>query len=142
MNGSSRDEQSRNAEYLPPGFLGGNQDNKGDLSPYRMSGVARAILNSNYLKAVQQLLDDFQNKKKLLDEVVNVREALKQHDSEKSQSTHEQRMKSSNEGDQVMGDPKCNFKWSRILKQHIKRDLACRKTRIAEQVDKAFVYVG
>ncbi|KAK4836005.1 hypothetical protein QYF36_017321 [Acer negundo] len=88
-NGSSRDEQSRNAEYLPPGFSGGNQDNKGDLSPYGMSSVARAIPNSKYLKAAQQLLD----------EVVNVRKALKQPDSEKSQSAHEQRMKSSNEGD-------------------------------------------
>ncbi|TXG64606.1 hypothetical protein EZV62_011600 [Acer yangbiense] len=88
-NGSSRDEQSRNAEYLPPGFSGGNQDNKGDLSPYGMTSVARAIPNSKYLKAAQQLLD----------EVVNVRKALKQPDGEKSQSAHEQRMKSSNEGD-------------------------------------------
>lgn len=88
-NGSSRDEQSRNAGYLPPGFPGGNQDNKGDLSPYGMSSVARAIPNSKYLKAAQQLLD----------EVVNVRKALKQPDAEKSQRNQEQRMKSSNEGD-------------------------------------------
>ncbi|KAK2665394.1 hypothetical protein Ddye_003968 [Dipteronia dyeriana] len=88
-NGSSRDEQSRNAEYLLPGFSGGSQDNKGDLSPYGMSSVARSIPNSKYLKAAQQLLD----------EVVNVRKALKQPDGEKSQSAHEQRMKSSNEGD-------------------------------------------
>ncbi|KAJ0010293.1 hypothetical protein Pint_34761 [Pistacia integerrima] len=88
-NGSSRDGQARNVEYLPPAFSGGNQENKGDVSPYGMSSVARAIPNSRYLKAAQQLLD----------EVVNVRKALKQPDGEKSQSTHEQRMKSSKEGD-------------------------------------------
>lgn len=82
-NGSSRNEQSRNVEYFTPGFPGGNQDsNKGDLSSYGMSSVARTIPNSKYLKALQQLLD----------EVVNVRKALKQHDSEN-------RTKGSKEGD-------------------------------------------
>ncbi|XP_057997308.1 BEL1-like homeodomain protein 7 [Hevea brasiliensis] len=79
-NGSSRDEQSKNAECLPPGFSGGNQDsNKGDLSPYGMTSIARTIPNSKYLKAAQQVLD----------EVVNVRKALKQPDKEKNQSTNE-----------------------------------------------------
>lgn len=82
-NGSSRDEQSRNVEYFTPSFPGGNQDsNKGELPPYGMSSVARTIPNSKYLKAAQQLLD----------EVVNVRKALKQHDSES-------RPKGSKEGD-------------------------------------------
>ncbi|KAK9286966.1 hypothetical protein L1049_015374 [Liquidambar formosana] len=83
-NGSFRDDensfskQSRNAEYLPPpGFPGGNQDSvKADPSPYGMSSIARTIPNSKYLKAAQQLLD----------EVVNVRKALKHPDSEKNQS--------------------------------------------------------
>lgn len=88
-NVSSRDEQARSAEYLPPAFSGGNQENKGDVSPYGMSSIARAIPNSKYLKAAAQLLD----------EVVNVRKALKQPDGEKSQSTYEQRMKSSKEGE-------------------------------------------
>ncbi|XP_044489520.1 BEL1-like homeodomain protein 6 isoform X2 [Mangifera indica] len=87
-NGSSRDEQARNVEYLPPTFSGGNQENKGDVSPYGMPSVARAIPNSRFLKVAQQLLD----------EVVNVRKALKQPDGEKSQSTHEQRMRSSKDG--------------------------------------------
>ncbi|XP_022763223.1 BEL1-like homeodomain protein 6 [Durio zibethinus] len=89
-NSSSRDEQLRNAEYLPPGFSGGNQDsNKGDLSAYGMPSVARTIPNSKYLKAAQQLLD----------EVVNVRKALKQADGEKNQSSQDNRMKSFKEDD-------------------------------------------
>ncbi|XWS40070.1 hypothetical protein CRYUN_Cryun18bG0108900 [Craigia yunnanensis] len=89
-NSSSRDEQSINAEYLPPGFSGGNQDsNKGDLSAYGMSSVAITIPNSKYLKAAQQLLE----------EVVNIRKALKQPDGEKNQSSQDNRMKSSKEDD-------------------------------------------
>ncbi|KDP41749.1 hypothetical protein JCGZ_26767 [Jatropha curcas] len=89
-NGSSRDEQSKNVEYLPAGFSGGNQDsNKGDISPYGMTSIARTIPHSKYLKAAQQLLD----------EVVNVRKALKQPDKEKNQSTNEHGMDSSKDGD-------------------------------------------
>ncbi|TYJ03669.1 hypothetical protein E1A91_A12G043800v1 [Gossypium mustelinum] len=87
---SCRDEQSRNAEYVPPGFSGGNQNsNKGDLSAYGMSSTSRTIPNSKYLKAVQQLLD----------EVVNVRMALKQCNGEKNQSSEDNQMKSSKEDD-------------------------------------------
>ncbi|OMO75594.1 POX family protein [Corchorus olitorius] len=90
-NSSSRDEQSRNVEYLPPGFSGGNHDSaKGDLSPYGMSSIARTIPNSKYLKAAQQLLD----------EVVNVRKALKQPDGEKNQNSQEHQMKSSKDDDE------------------------------------------
>ncbi|XP_022747360.1 BEL1-like homeodomain protein 7 isoform X2 [Durio zibethinus] len=89
-NSSSRDEHSRNTECLPPGFTGGNQDsNNGDLSVYGMSSIARTIPNSKYLKVAQQLLD----------EVVNVRKALKQPDGEKNQSLQDNRMKSSKEDD-------------------------------------------
>ncbi|XP_062177256.1 BEL1-like homeodomain protein 6 [Alnus glutinosa] len=87
-NGSSRDEQMRNAEYLPPSFPGGNQDLKGDLSPYGMSSVVRNIPNSKYLKAAQLLLD----------EVVNVHKALKHPDTAKK-GTHEHQIKSPKEGD-------------------------------------------
>ncbi|KAB2042911.1 hypothetical protein ES319_D02G250400v1 [Gossypium barbadense] len=84
-NGSSRDEQPRNAGYLPHGFSGANQGtNKGDLYACGMSSMSRAIPNSKYLKAAQQLLD----------EVVNVPKALKQIDGEKN------RMKSCKEGDE------------------------------------------
>lgn len=75
---------------MTPGFAVGNQDSNGaELSTYGMSSIARTIPNSKYLKAAQQLLDD----------VVNVQKALKEHDSEKNQSTHEHHMKSSREDD-------------------------------------------
>uniref|UniRef100_A0A5B6ZSL1 Putative BEL1-like homeodomain protein 3 n=1 Tax=Davidia involucrata TaxID=16924 RepID=A0A5B6ZSL1_DAVIN len=72
-NGSFRDDDnSQNKQSMPPGFPGGNPDLiKADISPYGMSSISRTIPNSKYLKAAQ----------KLLDEVVNVRKALKQHDS-------------------------------------------------------------
>ncbi|XP_061977549.1 BEL1-like homeodomain protein 6 [Populus nigra] len=89
-NGSSRDDQSRNIDYLTPGFSGGNHDmNKGDLSPYGMNSIARTIPNSKYLKAAQQLLD----------EVVNVRKAIKQPDKEKNQTTSEHGLNSAKDGD-------------------------------------------
>ncbi|KAB5561357.1 hypothetical protein DKX38_006314 [Salix brachista] len=89
-NGSSRDDQSRNIEYLIPGFIGGNHDvNKGDLSPYGMNSIARTIPNSKYLKVAQQLLD----------EVVNVRRALNQPDKEKDQTTSEHGLNSAKDGD-------------------------------------------
>ncbi|KAL6211525.1 hypothetical protein ACLB2K_016749 [Fragaria x ananassa] len=89
-NGFFRDDQPRNVEYLQPSFPGGNTDSsKGDLSPYGMSSIARNIPNSKYLKAAQQLLD----------EVVNVQKALKQHDREKNESANEHTMKSFKDGD-------------------------------------------
>lgn len=79
----------RNAELLPPSFPGGNQDLKGDFPPYGMSSIARNIPNSKYLKAAQELLD----------EVVNVRKALKQPDPSKNEGTHENPLKSPKESD-------------------------------------------
>ncbi|KAF9619228.1 hypothetical protein IFM89_005782 [Coptis chinensis] len=85
---NSPNKQSRNTEYLP-GYPGGNheaikQETFNNLqcsldpkqmhsgsSPYNLPGFASTIPNSKYLKATQQLLD----------EVVNVRKALKQHDA-------------------------------------------------------------
>lgn len=70
---TSHSKQSRNTD-MQPDFQGSGSDiMKGDVSPYVMSNIARNIPNSKYLKAAQQLLD----------EVVNVRQALKQHDSKK-----------------------------------------------------------
>ncbi|KAL8096922.1 BEL1-like homeodomain protein 7 [Apium graveolens] len=71
---TSQSKQSRNTENMKPDFQGGGSDiMKGDVSPYMMSNIARNIPNSKYLKAAQQLLD----------EVVNVRQTLKKHDSKK-----------------------------------------------------------
>ncbi|XP_050233372.1 BEL1-like homeodomain protein 7 [Mercurialis annua] len=103
-NDSSRDEQSKHAEYhLSPNYSGANQDlNKGDLSPYGLTSFARTIPSSKYLKAAQQLLD----------EVVNVRKALKQPDKEKNQSTNEHEMNSSKEGDGRSKDESSNHQES------------------------------
>ncbi|CAI0437896.1 unnamed protein product [Linum tenue] len=65
----------------------GHQDagNKGDYAQYGMTSIARTIPNSKYLKAAQQLLD----------EVVNVRKALRHADKDKSQKTNENEMNNS-----------------------------------------------
>ncbi|KAK1352223.1 BEL1-like homeodomain protein 7 [Heracleum sosnowskyi] len=71
---TSQSKQSRNTEYMQPDFRGSGSDiMKGDVSPYMMSNIARNIPNSKYLKAAQQLLD----------EVVNMCQALKKPDSKK-----------------------------------------------------------
>uniref|UniRef100_A0A5B6ZTX5 Putative BEL1-like homeodomain protein 3 n=1 Tax=Davidia involucrata TaxID=16924 RepID=A0A5B6ZTX5_DAVIN len=72
-NGSFRDDDnSQSKQSMLPGFPGGNSDSiKPDISPYGISSIARTIPGSKYLKAAQQLLD----------EVVNVRKALKQCNS-------------------------------------------------------------
>ncbi|XP_043712825.1 BEL1-like homeodomain protein 6 isoform X2 [Telopea speciosissima] len=114
---SSQGKQSRDAEYLQPGFSGANRDAiKGealnnfqysvgpklmhsDPSPYGLTGLANTIPNSKYLKAVQQLLD----------EVVNVHKALKQSESDKHQKFHGSGLKDpketegeSNDGTQLL----------------------------------------
>ena len=78
-NGASRDEQLRNGENLA----------KGELSPYSMSSIARTMPNSKYLKAAQQLLD----------EVVNVRKALKRPNNERDPSSHERVTGTAENGD-------------------------------------------
>lgn len=67
-------KQSRKTENMQPDIQGSpSHIMKGDVSPYVMSLIARDIPNSRYLKEAQQLLD----------EVVNVHQTLKQHDSKK-----------------------------------------------------------
>ncbi|KAG7010906.1 BEL1-like homeodomain protein 6 [Cucurbita argyrosperma subsp. argyrosperma] len=78
-NGASRDEQLRNGENLA----------KGELAPYSMSSIARTMPNSKYLKAAQQLLD----------EVVNVRKALKRPNNERDPSSHEHETGTAENGD-------------------------------------------
>ncbi|KAK3008155.1 hypothetical protein RJ639_015134 [Escallonia herrerae] len=71
---NSQTKQPRSDEYMLPDFPGSNSDSmKADMSPYGMPSVARKVPNSKYLKAAQQLLD----------EVVNVRNALKHNDPKK-----------------------------------------------------------
>lgn len=69
---SSQSKQLRQIEYVSSGFPGSNSDpTRADVSSYGMPSIARAVPNSKYLKAAQQLLD----------EVVNVRKALKEQNS-------------------------------------------------------------
>ncbi|KAK2966026.1 hypothetical protein RJ640_017104 [Escallonia rubra] len=71
---NSQTKQPRSDEYMLPDFPGSNSDSmKAGMSPYGMPSVARKVPNSKYLKAAQQLLD----------EVVNVRNALKHNDPKK-----------------------------------------------------------
>nr|XP_043629293.1 BEL1-like homeodomain protein 7 [Erigeron canadensis] len=57
-------------------FHGSHSDSiKNGISPYGMGNVSRAITDSKYLKSAQQLLD----------EIVNVGKALKQHNARKEQ---------------------------------------------------------
>ncbi|KAL3539002.1 hypothetical protein ACH5RR_002368 [Cinchona calisaya] len=70
---SSQSKHSRHIECMCPDFPGCNSDViRADVSSYGMPSIARAVPNSKYLKAAQQLLD----------EVVNVRKALKEKKSD------------------------------------------------------------
>lgn len=60
------------SSFLSPDSVVENSD-KADVSPYGIGNVSRAISDSKYLKAAQQLLD----------EIVNVGKALKQHNYRK-----------------------------------------------------------
>lgn len=78
-NGTFRDDEtcqnglSRN-EYILPDALGSSSALlKADVSSFGMQNILRNVPKSKYLKAAQQLLD----------EVVNVRKALKHHDRKK-----------------------------------------------------------
>lgn len=73
----SHTKQSRAVEYLLPGFLSSYDTMKMDGSPYGMPSMGRAFPDSKYLKAVQQLLD----------EVVNVKKAVKERTSTKAEAT-------------------------------------------------------
>lgn len=131
-NGFSRDEQPRNVEYLTPSFsVGVNQDSsKGELSPYGLSSVARTVPSSKYLKAAQQLLD----------EVVNVRKALKQHDSEKAQGAQEQGMKSPKEGDDesTPGGGESASNSQPELSHAEKQDLQNKLTKLLSMLDEVW----
>ncbi|WOH13764.1 hypothetical protein DCAR_0933275 [Daucus carota subsp. sativus] len=69
-----QNRQPRNTEYILPDVLGSSSALlKADVSSFAMQNILRNVPNSKYLKAAQQLLD----------EVVNVHKALKQHERKK-----------------------------------------------------------
>ncbi|KAE8686559.1 SNF2 domain-containing protein / helicase domain-containing protein, putative isoform 1 [Hibiscus syriacus] len=56
----SRDKQLKNADYLQHGFAGANQDS------YGMSGMSRTIPNSKYVKAAQELLNEYHHQMQIV----------------------------------------------------------------------------
>lgn len=75
----------------------GNADGASDISSYGMPGVARAVPNSKYLRAAQELLD----------EVVNVKKAIKEQNARKESRRESREM----EGDLKDGgsDPSASY---------------------------------
>ncbi|XP_027903206.1 BEL1-like homeodomain protein 7 [Vigna unguiculata] len=87
QNGSSR-----HSENFPPVLPEASHDlNKADFSFHGISSVGRTVPSSKYLKAVQQLLD----------EVVDIRQAMKRPDT-RSHGTHENSAKNSKEGGELL----------------------------------------
>lgn len=83
----SPNKQSRIPEYVPTGYPGANVDQMtADASQYGISGgsITRAIPNSKYLKAAQQLLDEVVNVKKALKEQQQCKNNRSVKDSSKS----------------------------------------------------------
>lgn len=119
-NGFSSEENSRLAEYFPPGFSA-QDPNKGDLSGYGMASVS----NSKYLKAAQQLLD----------EVVNVRKGLKRPTGE----IRDQQMKSSKESQEgsknVSSNPQESDKKSSELSCSERQELQSKLTKLMSMLD-------
>lgn len=142
---SSQSKQSRNTEYLQPGFPGGNHDAiKGEVlnnfqcslgpklmhsdpSPYGLTGLTNTIPNSKYLKVAQQLLD----------EVVNVREALKQSESDKHPSFHGFGLKGSKEigGESKDDAAPTTGNSSTELSHAEKQDLQNKLTKLLSMLD-------
>ncbi|KAL0356676.1 UNVERIFIED_CONTAM: BEL1-like homeodomain protein 7 [Sesamum calycinum] len=79
---------SDNSDCMVSRVPGINSDVTNDISPYGMPSIARAVPNSKYLKAAQQLLD----------EVVNVKKAIKEQNAKK------ELMKESKEVEGEFGD--------------------------------------
>ncbi|CAL1384902.1 unnamed protein product [Linum trigynum] len=126
-----RSDQPRSGEYLGHGGYpggGGHQDagNKGDYAQYGMTSIARTIPNSKYLKAAQQLLD----------EVVNVRKALRHADKDKSQKTNENEMNnSSKEGDSGSKNDESLNNLASELSHSERQELQNKLTKLLSMLD-------
>ncbi|XP_015884961.3 BEL1-like homeodomain protein 7 [Ziziphus jujuba] len=147
---SCKDDQSnpngelRNVEYLTSGFFGGGHNaiktegfynqlcsvsskemNIGQY-PFEPSGVAHNILNTKYLKAAQQLLD----------EVVNVRKALKQPGLNKQGIGSETDGKSNHRSLQISSDPsESSTNSSSELSPAERQELENKKTKLLSMLD-------
>ncbi|KAI3867703.1 hypothetical protein MKW92_016518 [Papaver armeniacum] len=148
--GGSRDDdhspnkQLRNAEYLPQGFSSGHHDMikgeslsnlvsvvgskqmRSDHSPYGMPGVTSAISNSKYLKVTQQLLD----------EVVNVHKALKQHEGAPKGSKETDEQLKDAEATGMTSDPKePNTSSANDLSPAERQELQNKVTKLLSMLD-------
>ncbi|GAV60390.1 Homeobox_KN domain-containing protein/POX domain-containing protein [Cephalotus follicularis] len=134
----------RNSEYLPPGFTVGNnisiqtkicatftstgQKEMHSDSYYVPPGYANTLLNSKYLKAAQQLLD----------EVINVWKALKQPDSNNHQRSNVIGLDDSKEtdGSGRSSEPSESItNFSSELSTAERQDLQNRKSKLLTLVD-------
>lgn len=134
--GRTGSERSRNTDCAPAGFARGDEDvNKGGDIPYGMSSIVRVIPNSRYLKAAQQLLD----------EIVNVRKALKRPDDANDQSRHENQRspKDADEGskNEASSNPQESGSNSGELCPAEKQDLQNKLTKLLSMLDEVSKYV-
>ncbi|KAK4745008.1 hypothetical protein SAY87_011320 [Trapa incisa] len=122
--GSVGNEALRNADYMSHGFPGTSVD---------LASLARTILNSQYLKATQQLLD----------EVVNVKKALKQPVDAKDQSGDGSQNQGKGSEDAVSGGVKHDdgdlntrdFSTSKEVSHSERQELQNKLTKLLSMLD-------
>lgn len=117
---SFQHKQSRDNDYM----LSSVPDAANDISPYGMPSIARAVPNSKYLRAAQQLLD----------EVVNVKKSMKEQNAKK------ELVKNSKEVEEELGDgasdPSVAPKASRgELSMAEKQELQNKMTKLLSMLD-------
>ncbi|CAK9140089.1 unnamed protein product [Ilex paraguariensis] len=130
---NSQNTQSSNTGNIPHAFLASSPDSmKADISSFGMP-TTRTIPNFKYLKAAQQLLD----------EVVNVRKALKRHDSKKELVKDSKEVDGGSKDDSSV--PPANGESSNpreSLSDSPSELSAAEKQDLQKQDDRAFVYAG
>lgn len=145
---SNQNGELRNVEYLTSGFFGGGHNTVKaeafynplcsvssremhiEQYPFEPSGVAHNILNIKYLKAAQQLLD----------EVVNLRKALKQPGLNKLgnglDGSKENDGKPNHQSLQLSSDPsESSTNSSSELSTAERQDLESKKTKLLSMLD-------
>ncbi|KAI3804941.1 hypothetical protein L1987_26839 [Smallanthus sonchifolius] len=117
----------RNPSMSFSSFLNADSDSiKTDVSPYGIGNVSRAVTDPKYLKAAQQLLD----------EIVNVGKALKQHNSRKESMDYSKEIDG-----ELKNDTSSNQQGSNELSATEKQDLQNKMTKLIsmlEEVDRRY----
>ncbi|KAI4376066.1 hypothetical protein MLD38_013861 [Melastoma candidum] len=126
------EEQLRAPEFGPSGIFRANSQQDSDrvnLSVDGMASMSRTIMHSRYLRAAQQLLD----------EVVNVRKALKPPDNKEESRKGETQSKGSKEGDDEESkdeEPQDSRKSSKSELSHGERqELQNKLTKLMSMLD-------